>query len=84
MGMGYLQRVGKICRAVGDELGFRMHAHALRHSAATHALRAGAGLYYVSRMLGHADITTTARIYIAADPTDSRVATRALPGLDAW
>lgn len=78
------QRIGKICKDVGDALGITLHAHALRHSAATWALRNGAGIYYVSRMLGHSDVATTARIYIKSDPTDSRVAVRALPKLSQW
>jgi site-specific recombinase XerD len=43
--------------------------HALRHSAATYALEAGASLYAISKMLGHSKITTT-QIY--ADIVDAR------------
>lgn len=78
------QRIGKICKDVGAALGMTLHAHALRHSAATWALRSGAGIYHVSRMLGHSDVATTARVYIKADPTDSRVAVQALPRLNQW
>lgn len=79
------RRVGKICyEKVSRMLGFHLHAHALRHTAATWALRNGAGLYNVSRMLGHADTAFTARTYIRADPTDSIVAVNALPGLEEW
>jgi len=77
-------RVGKICRAVGDQLGFVLHAHALRHSAATWAIRSGAGLWNVSRMLGHADTVITSRTYLQTDPTDSIAAVRSLPALEEW
>lgn len=77
-------RVGKICHEVGEQLGFVLHAHALRHSAATWAIRGGAGLWNVSRMLGHADTTITSKVYLQADPSDSEAAVRALPGLGDW
>ncbi len=77
-------RLGKICYRISQEIGFTVHAHALRHTAATHAIRAGAGLWNVSRMLGHADTGTTSRTYLMADPTDSKAAVNALPGLGEW
>lgn len=77
-------RLGKICKKLSAALGFTVHAHALRHSAATHAMRQGAGLWNVSRMLGHRDTSTTSRIYISTDPSDSRPAVNALPALGEW
>jgi integrase len=77
-------RLGKICYALSKEIGFTVHAHALRHSAATHAIRSGAGLWNVSRMLGHSSTTTTTSTYLRADPTDSISAVRALPNPDEW
>lgn len=77
-------RIGKIVSALSAPLGFVVQAHALRHSAATHAIRRGAGLYNVSRMLGHASTATTSRIYLRLDPTDSASAVAALPARDGW
>jgi len=37
--------------------------HALRHSFACHALAAGGDLQAVSKMLGHANVGITARVY---------------------
>lgn len=48
---GYLVRLGQ--KQPGKS------GHALRHSFATNALRDGASLYAISKMLGHASITTS-------------------------
>lgn len=48
---GYLERLG--VKAPGKS------GHALRHSFATNSLLHGANLYAISKMLGHASITTT-------------------------
>jgi integrase len=42
--------------------------HDLRHTAATLALQAGVPLWKVSKMLGHRDLATTARIYAHLTP----------------
>lgn len=54
-----------------------MSGHALRHSAATNLLRAGANIRVVQEALGHESITTTAR-YLRADNDEVRQAMRAL------
>lgn len=77
-------RVGKICRRISKQLGFVVHAHALRHSAATWAIRSGAGLWNVSRMLGHSNTSHTSKVYLDTDPADSKPAVDSLPGLGAW
>jgi site-specific recombinase XerD len=43
--------------------------HHLRHFAATALLAEGEDLYVVSRMLGHASITTTASFYAHVQPS---------------
>jgi site-specific recombinase XerD len=59
--------------AVTDRLGLpRRPWHSLRHFAATTMLEAGADLYSVSRMLGHASITTAANVYGHSTPATVR------------
>jgi len=50
----------RLCKAAGIP---RLHFHALRHGAASLALLGGAPLADVSRRLGHADPSITARVY---------------------
>src|SRR5919197_5488015 len=59
--------------AATDRLGLpRRPWHSLRHFAATAMLEAGADLYTVSRMLGHASISTTANVYGHITPATLR------------
>ena len=46
--------------------------HALRHYAATTLLEAGADLFVVSAILGHASIATTANVYGHVRPSQMR------------
>jgi integrase/recombinase XerD len=59
---------------LGKELGIsgvRFSFHTLRHTFATHYLRKGGNLFYLSRVLGHASIST-AQIYLRSLGVDFR------------
>ena len=51
-----------------------VHAHCLRHTAASLALTSGASLVEVREMLGHASIVTTSRYLhvVTGDPLVTR------------
>jgi integrase/recombinase XerD len=49
--------------------------HSLRHSCATHMLRAGADIRYIQELLGHASVATT-QIYTKVEVTDLRAVHR--------
>jgi integrase/recombinase XerD len=55
--------VYKLVRAYSGSLGFEIGAHSLRATAATNALDHQADIAKVQEWLGHANITTTTRIY---------------------
>jgi integrase len=59
----------------------RVRFHDLRHTAATLMRRAGANVEVVSEMLGHADPTTTIRIYSHVQPGMQQSAVDALDEL---
>lgn len=54
----------------GRETGVHLHPCKLRHSHATHALRAGTDVFVLQRSLGHNCISATAH-YVAESPKDS-------------
>jgi integrase/recombinase XerD len=53
---GTIQETFKSIRA---RTGLNVHPHTLRHSFATNLLQTNTNLYHVSRMLGHAQLSTT-------------------------
>jgi integrase len=62
-------------KAALEDAGLRdMPLHALRHTAAAAWLSTGHPLFYVQRQLGHAQITTTERIYAHLEETFMRSA----------
>ena len=78
----WLHRAMKRARiAKTDGAGRVMHVHALRHTAATRLLRAGAPMQAVARVLGHSSTQMLDRVYAHLEAEDARAAIRALPSL---
>lgn len=53
-----LRDLTRFCARVG--ITTHVHPHALRHTFAANYIRSGGDVYRLSRILGHADISTTA------------------------
>jgi integrase/recombinase XerC len=72
------KRVSKVLEVVGRHAGIsqRLSAHKLRHTFATLSLRFGNNLEYLRLALGHADIETTSKSYLAASDADVAIAQR--------
>lgn len=58
-----------LIRKYSDKAGFRFTCHTFRHSFATHMLKHGAGVLYISRILGHEEVSTT-EIYTKVYPKE--------------
>lgn len=54
-------------KTIRRQTGLEVHPHTLRHSFATNLLQSNTNLYYVSKMLGHAQLTTTQKYLHAVD-----------------
>jgi len=63
--------VAHACRRWAREAGVSITPHQIRHSYATHAIRAGIDLRHISHQLGHCDISVTS-IYLNIDDPDRR------------
>ena len=60
--------------AASQQCGFKTHLHAIRHFSATEMVGAGVNIRTVAERLGHADPSTTLRIYSHALPEKDREA----------
>jgi integrase len=75
--------VSAIVRAACKRAGVgEVHAHRLRHTAATEMLRAGAGLTEIGQVLRHASVLTTS-IYAKVDRSSLRALAKPWPVSDA-
>lgn len=63
------RQVQCVVERVARHSGVAVHAHSLRHSMGTRLVRAGANIFAVQRLLGHASLETT-RLYIRTDRSD--------------
>lgn len=69
--------VRAVFRTLSRTVAAPIHPHTLRHSFATHAVRGGARLDAVQRMLGHASLATTG-VYLHASDDDLVAVVRSL------
>ena len=67
----------KICEDIGKIAGVKFHPHMARHTYATELLKAGVDIYYVARLLGHEDLSST-EIYLHPTQDDAINALRKL------
>lgn len=73
MTYGYFR---KICQEVAFAAGVKFHPHMARHTYATDLLKRGVSILYVSKLLGHEDLESTA-IYLHPSQADAIYAARA-------
>ena len=64
--------VKMLLRRIQRETGLHLHAHKLRHTAATKLVRSGLDLHTVRRILGHNQLSTV-EIYLSLSNEDLRV-----------
>jgi integrase/recombinase XerC len=58
------------CEIVAMKAAVRFHPHMARHTYATELLKQGVSVYYVSRLLGHEDLSST-QIYLHPSQNDA-------------
>ena len=58
------------CELVALKAGVKFHPHMARHTYATELLKQGVSVYYVSRLLGHEDLSST-QIYLHPTQNDA-------------
>ena len=58
------------CELVSMKAAVRFHPHMARHTYATELLKQGVSVYYVSRLLGHEDLSST-QIYLHPSQNDA-------------
>jgi integrase/recombinase XerC len=81
--------IQKLVNRVGEEAGIgRIHPHQLRHTAAKRMLNAGAEISVIQKILGHENISTTAR-YLTPSYEDmaeavEKISQKPLPGTETW
>lgn len=59
---------------VGEQLGFHIHPHMLRHTFCTRLLKNGVDIATVSKLAGHANLNTTIKHYINISKQEKKAA----------